>query len=247
MQKIAYDQQSELQDKSQEYRTQEREKERQYQLEREGYTPMNQEQRSWVSQGQATPAARAGGTMYNPPETRLQEIKDSSGNVLANIVMRGNTAINAFKPGKDSEIVKAGDNIFEYKDGKLKPLFMGESSAKEWKPTTKQEKMAYESWRINATAAAQNKYKNDKVKTSLATDSEGNVTNVIYGKDGKVLETEKLGQIGRKGTTNIFDILNNPQAAKPKESGFKGEGYYEVNGEQVVISSQEEYDRLMGE
>jgi len=243
MQKIAYNQQDELMTKRQEYETNRENERTQLQLGMAGYTPMSQEETMWQQSGQVKPDLTVAGKGYNRPKWQKVAV---GGKQLG--FQRGNQFIQT---SQKEDYFKIGNELVKVDDGKAVPIYESKSGEKEWKPSTLEEKRNYDKWIINERAKAQQRYRVRDPKITTTTDSNGNVTKLVFDNSGKLVSKEDLGQIGRKGTTNIFDLLNNPNAGsqptetQPQGNGFKGEGYYMVDGEQVIISSQEEFDKLM--
>jgi hypothetical protein len=162
----------------------------------------------------------------------------------------GKNLITRKQLGIDPEYLKVNNEIVKVENGKATPLYS--AGEKEWKPKTKKEKMDYAKFIANERARAQNKYKIRDPKITTVTDSNGNVTKLVFDKSGVLKDKEDLGPIGRKGSTNIFDMLSGDTPAPPPsegtgyENGFEGRGMYPVDGVPTQINTQEEYNKILG-
>jgi hypothetical protein len=95
MQKIAYENQSELMGKRQEYETQREDTQRQQMAQMAGYTPMSQEETMWQQSGQVKPDLNIGGQGYKAPEYSFDIVK-KDGRLFA--VEKKNNKIVSAKP-----------------------------------------------------------------------------------------------------------------------------------------------------
>ena len=159
----------------------------------------------------------------------------------------GKNLITRKQLGMDPEYLKVNNEIVKLENGVATPLY--KAGEEEWKPKTKKEKMEYDKFLANERAKAQNKYKIRDPKITTVTDSNGNVTKLVFDKSGVLKDKEDLGQIGRKGSSNILDALLGgtlPQPPPTYENGFMGRGNYKIDGKPIQIETQEEFNRIMG-